>query len=199
MQCIPLCRSTTESLWTSEMWFPWLANGFDKEWTQDLMWKMAKSPMILLLPEWGRTYDWDGSFIFNSSPNPDGHSGVKCRGSCPTNWRGGSHPWIAVTLNKGFLILKNEKQLRKEAEQLPIYCSFEWFQSPAEGRRLWTGLERLLELSALCPSPALPLQRTPSASLISHHFHFYFFSFSFSFPLIIFLIFLLSISPPPLF
>ena len=81
--------------------------------------------MILVLSEWGHTCGWDVSYFFDSSPNPDGHSGAKCRGSCPANWRGASHPWIAVTLNKGFLILKNEKQLKKEAEQLPIYCSFE--------------------------------------------------------------------------
>ena len=81
--------------------------------------------MILVLSKWGHTCGWDVSYFFDSSSNPDGHSGVKCHGSCPANWRGTSHPWIAVTLNKGFLILKNEKQLKKEAEQLPIYCNFE--------------------------------------------------------------------------
>lgn len=77
--------------------------------------------MILLLSEWGHTYGWDVSYFFDSSPNPDGRSGVKCRGSCPANWRGTSHTWVAVTLNKGSLILKNEKQLKREAEQLPIW------------------------------------------------------------------------------
>lgn len=94
-------------------------------------------------------YLWLGyPHVLDSSPNPDGHSGVKCRGSC-LQTGGASHRQVAVTFCKGFLMLKNEKQSKKEAEQLPIWVIQ---KKPCRGQRLQTGLKRLLDLSALPPT-----------------------------------------------